>query len=213
MTPDSSRESTSEREPTEIAYRGCLFVTGIGSFVAFAAFLALTIWQIIAQGATGLLIASAVMFGLFALGGIGLFLYAWRKQASTPKPVSFRDNHQRGVLRVARRSSGVVTVADIGVETTMTVDEAEGVLDDFSRRGIAELRVRDNGTHEYVFPSFAEGNVDAIPADDPLAAEIEALAGDSDSDVIFDIDEDDADDQDADDQKAEVREQQAASSD
>ena len=191
MASDTSLEKASEREPTEVAYRGCLFVTGIGSFAAFSVFLALTIWQIIAQGATGLLIASAVMFGLFALGGIALFAYAWQKRLSAPEKVSFRDNHQRGALRVARRRDGVVTVADIGVETTMSIDEAEGVLDDFARRGIAELRVQDNGTHQYVFPSFAHGNVDAIPADDPLAAEIEALAGDEDSEVVFDIDDQD----------------------
>jgi hypothetical protein len=204
MASDTSLEKTSEREPTQVAYRGCLFVTGIGSFVVFSVFLALTIWQMIAQGVTGLLIASAVLFGLFALGGVGLLGWAWRQRRRAPDSVSFRDNHQRGVLRVARRMNGVVTVADIGVETTMTIDQAERVLDDFSRRGIAELRVRDDGTHQYVFPSFADGNLDAIPADDPLAAEIEALSGESpDSDVIFDIEE-------ADEQEAAVRAQQPA---
>ncbi len=207
MASDSSLANTTEREPTEVAYRGCLFVTGIGSFGAFSVFLALTIWQIIAQGATGLLIASAVMFGLFALAGLGLFGYAWGKPTSSPDTVSFRDNHQRGALRVARRMEGVVTVADIGVETTMSIDEAEAVLDDFARRGIAELRVQDSGTHQYVFPSFTDGNLDAIPADDPLAAEIEALASGQDEDVIFDIDEDEEE------ERASVREQQTASSD
>ncbi|MGM0558501.1 MAG: hypothetical protein ACQEVA_19100 [Myxococcota bacterium] len=190
MAPNSSLQKTTEREPTEVAYRGCLFVTGIGSFVAFSVFLALTIWQIIAQGATGLLIASAVLFGLFALGGIGLFGYAWQRERAEPETVSFRDGHQRGALRVARRRDGVVTIADIGVETTMSIDEAETVLDDFARRGIAELRIRDDGTHQYVFPSFADGDLDAIPVDDPLAEQIEALAGQDDEDVVLDIGED-----------------------
>lgn len=184
-------EKTGERDPTDVAYRGCLFATGIGSFVVFSVFLALTVWQMIAQGVTGLLIASAVLFGLFAVGGVGLLAYAWRKSATRPDSVSFRDNHQRGALRVARRSGGIVTVADVGIETTMSIDQAERVLDDFARRGIAELRVQESGTHQYVFPSFVDGHVDSIPEDDPLAAEIEALAGGDDSDVIFDIDEDD----------------------
>lgn len=207
MTSDTSPSSSVERDPTEVAYRGCLFLTGAGSIVGFTVFLALTIWQIVAQGATGLLIASAVLFGLFALGGVGLTWYAWQRNSTEKSSVSFRDNHQRGVLRVARRYDGAITVADVGIETTMTIDEAEAVLDDFARRGIAELRVQDNGTHQYVFPSFLNGNVDAIPPDDPLAAEIEALAGDEDTDVIFDMDKDKEPEQ------ATVGEQQTASRD
>lgn len=207
MSSDTSLEKTGEREPTDVAYRGCLFATGIGSFVVFSVFLALTVWQMVAQGVTGLLIASAILFGLFAVGGVGLLAYAWRRSATRPDSVSFRDNHQRGALRVARRSGGIVTVADVGIETTMSIDQAERVLDDFARRGIAELQVQDNGTHQYVFPSFTKGNLDAIPADDPLAAEIEALASGEDEDVIFDVDRDEHE------ERAEVREQQTASSD
>jgi len=62
-----------------------------------------------------------------------------------------RDNLEKTVLQVARERRGVVTPALVVLHSDLKLDEAEQVLNTLASRGYAEMRVKDNGTIDYVF--------------------------------------------------------------
>ncbi len=72
------------------------------------------------------------------------------------KDTKRRDSLEKTVLKVARNRSGVVTPALVVLESDLKLEEAETVLTDLSKRGYAELRVKDNGTLDYYFPELVE---------------------------------------------------------
>jgi hypothetical protein len=67
-----------------------------------------------------------------------------------------RDSLEKTVLKVARSRQGVVTPALVVLESDLKLEEAEAVLTDLAKRGYAELRVKDNGTLDYLFPELAD---------------------------------------------------------
>jgi hypothetical protein len=67
-----------------------------------------------------------------------------REQAS-------RDGLEKTILKIAQERRGVVTPALIVLGSDLKLEEAEKALSDMAARGYAEMRVKDNGTIDYVF--------------------------------------------------------------
>lgn len=62
-----------------------------------------------------------------------------------------KDTLEKQVLQVARDRKGVVTPALVVLHTDLTLEEAEKVLETLAARGHAEMRIKGNGTIDYVF--------------------------------------------------------------
>ncbi len=62
-----------------------------------------------------------------------------------------RDSLEKRVLQVARDRRGVVTPALVVLDSDLKLEEAERVLEAFAARGHAEMRIKANGTIDYVF--------------------------------------------------------------
>ncbi len=62
-----------------------------------------------------------------------------------------RDNLEKTILKIAQERRGVVTSALVVLGSNLKLEEAEKALGDMAARGYAEMRVKDNGTIDYVF--------------------------------------------------------------
>jgi len=67
------------------------------------------------------------------------------------REVERRDSLEKTVLQIAKDRRGVVTPALVVLHSDLQLAEAEKVLQDLSARGYAEMRLKDNGTIDYVF--------------------------------------------------------------
>lgn len=65
-----------------------------------------------------------------------------------------RDTLEKQVIRVAHERRGVVTPALVVLHTDLKLEEAEKVLETLAARGHAQMRIKDNGTIDYVFPEL-----------------------------------------------------------
>lgn len=61
---------------------------------------------------------------------------------------------EREILRLARDRGGILTPGLVALETSLSISDAERVLDGMATRGYAGMEVRDNGRIEYEFPEF-----------------------------------------------------------
>ena len=82
--------------------------------------------------------------------------------AATPK----RQNIENQILGAARSPGGVLTPADVAMETDCNLDKAKQQLEDLVTRGHVELRARRNGDLVYAFPSLL--NAEQREALEPL---------------------------------------------
>lgn len=62
-----------------------------------------------------------------------------------------RDSLEKTVLQIAKDRRGIVTPALVVLHSDLQLAEAEKVLGDLAARGYAEMRIKDNGTIDYVF--------------------------------------------------------------
>ncbi|EJL40270.1 hypothetical protein BAG01nite_31650 [Brevibacillus agri] len=58
------------------------------------------------------------------------------------------------VLDIARENDGYVTVVDIATKSTLSLEEAQKILDDLQKKGHADLSVTKSGDILYYFPGF-----------------------------------------------------------
>ena len=111
-------------------------------------------------------------FIVFAIAGVlmvGLALRGWGHEARETD--RRRKRHQR-ILEVARDLEGEVTVSELALETSYSLDEAEAHLDELAERGVAHLDVSaGEGRKRYTFPAFREGE----STSDELEREIDDL--------------------------------------
>ena len=69
--------------------------------------------------------------------------------------VERKDSLEKKVLQVARDRRGVVTPALVVLDTDLRLEEAEKVLEALAARGHAEMRIKVNGTIDYVFQDLS----------------------------------------------------------
>jgi hypothetical protein len=67
-----------------------------------------------------------------------------------------KESLEHTILRVAKGEHGIASPAAVALEGKISVDEARSQLDKLVDKGIAEVRVRKNGTIVYAFPDFLD---------------------------------------------------------
>lgn len=74
---------------------------------------------------------------------------------------------EKEILRVAKAENGVLTPTVAALKTSLSIEQAEQILQRFAEKGYAELNVTDYGRLEYVFPEF----VPRVPHEPPREIE------------------------------------------
>ena len=77
-------------------------------------------------------------------------------QPAPPVVTPKRQNLEDQILGAARSRGGVLTPADVAMETECNLDKAKQQLEDLVTRGHVELRARRNGDLVYAFPSLLD---------------------------------------------------------
>jgi len=61
---------------------------------------------------------------------------------------------EKQVLKAAKRNNGRVTPALVALDSSLSIEEAEKLLESFVKRGYATLEVTESGQLEYRFAEF-----------------------------------------------------------
>ena len=146
MDPDKTprRRDRPRRSPLESIVTG--LVLG-GGFMTFWALGGHQDWAIFAAFFAGLLPAARGVSGLIAA----------RSSEPAARRIGERERaieRERAVLGLARERGGRLTPALVALDCSMSVEEAEAVLDGMAKKGHASMRVRDDGRIEYEFSEF-----------------------------------------------------------
>ncbi len=74
-------------------------------------------------------------------------------EAGAPSRIGYAYQ-EKEILRVAKAERGVLTPTVAALKTSLSIEQAEQILQRFAEKGYAELNVTDQGRLEYVFPEF-----------------------------------------------------------
>jgi hypothetical protein len=132
----------------------------------------------------GLLVAAT----LFALTG-GALLWRAMQGAGAHREERRRKYRQQDVLELAEELGGRVTVAEMALKLSYTVDEVREQLEAFVDEGIAEPGVSDSGREVYLFPEFWDEN-DKMTAEDPMKREFDAIFDEDQEVALGDVESD-----------------------
>jgi hypothetical protein len=169
----------SQRDPSEVMYRGVMGVGGFVLFAAAAAFAVYSIYALITVGFALGTLAALLVVSIAAIAGLAMMRASFRARSDdAAEEAGPRDSsRQRGVLRTAQKYNGRLTLAEVTLETRLDVTEARQLLDNFELQGVAEMQISDAGQEVYVFPAFTDDGRDKLTAKSPLDedAEVELL--------------------------------------
>ncbi len=171
-------DSENQRDPSQVMYRGCLTASGAGLLMLGLGLVGYGLFQLVTVGASAATVGALIVVSLMALGGAGLLVLARKAAPATTDDADLlAGSRQRGVLQIARKYDGRVTLAEITLETSLEMAEARAILDDFQVHGVADLQVSDSGQQVYVFAAFTDNGRDKLTAQSPLDedAEVELL--------------------------------------
>lgn len=86
------------------------------------------------------------------------FIFDLLKQVIGNKGNSSQNNStpseqekQSLVLKAAKQNNGRLTIAEVAMDTTLSLDESKSILESMCTEGIAELQITDGGSLVYVF--------------------------------------------------------------
>jgi ABC-type Fe3+-siderophore transport system permease subunit len=127
--------------------------TPIGSIIAGAAFTAVFGALFLIRGGEYWWLFPAMFAGVLPMIGGVLRLFRTRK--------SGRDAHtereadvEKQVLRAAQEQGGKLTAALTALRTSLTIKEAQSLLERMAKEGHAVMNVTREGTLEFEFPDF-----------------------------------------------------------
>jgi len=75
---------------------------------------------------------------------------------------------ERTVLKLARKFHGQLTPLELAANSQLSLDDADSALENFVRKGYANMKVTDEGTIIYEFPGFLQfdsSNPQELPDD------------------------------------------------
>jgi xanthosine utilization system XapX-like protein len=128
--------------------------------IAFGAFMILGgIINYVEKPAENPLPSTMALLGIMGLAPILAGLAWWRhlrRKAAQRQTTSL----ERSVLQLAKAHHGVLTVTDVATHTTLSLEEAEQILNQLHLDGFATIDVSDNGALLYHFPSSAANDID-----------------------------------------------------
>ncbi|MCE5257257.1 MAG: TM2 domain-containing protein, partial [Spirochaetaceae bacterium] len=72
------------------------------------------------------------------------------------------DSPEKVILKLARKNRGQVTPSEVTLESDISLEDAQKSLDELTKKGVAEIRVRSTGVIVYFFPEFADGDSELL---------------------------------------------------
>jgi TM2 domain-containing membrane protein YozV len=72
------------------------------------------------------------------------------------EPPKEREKPEHTILRLAKQNKGLVSAADLALESNMTIEQAKAELEAMVKKGFAELRVKKTGALVYTIPEYLE---------------------------------------------------------
>jgi hypothetical protein len=159
-TPDSDQQTG-----WSTARRGCLGVASFGTLAVFVPLTMAFVWEMLTVGAMEGTIPAGI-FSLIMSLGAGWALWRTIKAGSDDDAAAApsKEEMQRRVLAVARKCQGHLTLAELTLETSLGLEEARSLLEDFQLQGVANLEMTDAGQEVFVFPAFVDGGRDKFTA-------------------------------------------------
>jgi len=98
------------------------------------------------------------IFPLFFAGVIpmvnGIRKFLKRKLTKKRRMLERKAFTQKQILKLAKIKSGILTPAIAALETDLSIEEAEEVLQTMAKNGIIEMSVEEDGRIKYRFPDF-----------------------------------------------------------
>ncbi|MDR0551226.1 MAG: TM2 domain-containing protein [Spirochaetaceae bacterium] len=67
-----------------------------------------------------------------------------------------KETAERAVLRLAKANNGIITAADLSLETGITMDEAKKKLEELAAKGHIDMRVKSNGALVFTVNEFLQ---------------------------------------------------------
>lgn len=77
-----------------------------------------------------------------------------QRRSETPRVTD--ADRTKAILRVAQANKGRVTPAIVTLNSSVSLDEAERLLQDLAKKGYAGMNVTESGRIEYEFPEFMD---------------------------------------------------------
>lgn len=100
------------------------------------------------EGSSALIFVLATLFfGIAPLVlGCGILMWSFRRRSQRNK-----ETHERLILSLARQRGGRLTVADVALNTSLSSDQAQKLLEQCHLDGLSYVDVSDQGVVEYIF--------------------------------------------------------------
>ena len=136
------------RKSAEALVTGLVFTAGFGTALA----LTRSWWFILPLMFVGVLPAVK-----------GLQRMSSHRRAKQVEPLRQAASAEKEILQLAKSEGGTVTPALVALHTSLSIEEAEEILQSFVKKSYAVMQVTDDGRVEYEFPEFRrriEGNSD-----------------------------------------------------
>ena len=73
-----------------------------------------------------------------------------------PPPLDPEKTLENTILKLARKFRGQLTPLELAANSSLSLEEADKSLENFVRKGYANMRVTDEGTIIYEFPGFLQ---------------------------------------------------------
>lgn len=74
----------------------------------------------------------------------------------TPPPLDPKKTQETQILQLARKFHGRLTPVELASNTHLSLEEADKALEEFARKGYAEMTVTDSGSIVYEFSGFLD---------------------------------------------------------
>ena len=85
----------------------------------------------------------------------------WRyaEDASAKVIGNKKENIEHIILKLAKENKGILTVSEVALGASITIEEAQKTLDTLTTKGFAELRIRKSGSLVYVIRDMVDKDV------------------------------------------------------
>jgi predicted transcriptional regulator len=93
-----------------------------------------------------------------ALNGLRMMIRLRQEKKDIPKILE--DRSEKVILKIAKEEKGTVTPAKVALESELSLEKAQQLLDKMAKKGYARMNITAEGTIQYEFPDFMiEGGV------------------------------------------------------
>ncbi|WP_054950926.1 hypothetical protein [Numidum massiliense] len=140
------------RKPQSRIFNGFILVLGI-VLILFGGLIFIIGLAAMAIGKESSLTTDLVVLLFFGVLPfcLGVFMVVRKRKVLSQQ---YDERFEREILRLAERKGGALTAVELATETSLNTEEATELLETFTRRGIATVKVTESGVLVYQFTGF-----------------------------------------------------------